>query len=83
MAEIAKGKAEAVVSVFQAGLIGADGAMKELKKLEDDTGMFGSISDDDIARNTGKTYQDVTALRDPTMGLGYGEDIINADPTGQ
>lgn len=83
VAEIAKGKAEAVVSVFQAGLIGADGAMKELKKLEDDTGMFGSISDDEIARNTGKTYQDVTALRDPTMGLGYGEDIINADPTGQ
>ena len=45
----------------------------ELKKLADETGMFGSISDDEIKANEGKTYQDVTALRDPLMGLGMEE----------
>ena len=36
--------------------------------------MFGSITDEEIAANAGKTYQDATALRDPLMGLGYGEE---------
>lgn len=27
--------------------------------------------DEEIAANAGKTYQDVTALRDPLMGLGF------------
>ena len=35
--------------------------------------MFDSISDEDIAENKGKTFQDITALRDPLMGLGYGD----------
>lgn len=68
-AEIAKGKAESIVSVFQAGLMQADTAQRELKRLADETGMFGSISDEEIQRNAGKTYQDVTALRDPLAGL--------------
>lgn len=70
-AEIALKKAQAIRDTFQAGLFQADTAMKELKKLEEETGMFGSISDQEIAANAGKTYQDVTALRDPLMGLGY------------
>lgn len=74
VAEIAKGKAEAVISVFQAGLMNADTAQKELKLLADETGMFGSITDDEIKANEGKTYQDVTALRDPLSGLGFEEE---------
>ncbi len=35
--------------------------------------MFGSITDEEIAANAGKTYQNVTALRDPLAGLGYEE----------
>ena len=73
VAEIAKGKSEAVVSTFQAGLMTAGTAQKELKKLADETGMFGSITDEEIKANEGKTYQDVTALRDPLMGLGMEE----------
>ena len=34
--------------------------------------MFDSITDDEIAANAGKTYQDVTALRDPLAGLDFG-----------
>lgn len=51
----------------------ADTAQKELKLLSDETGMFGSITDEEIAANTGKTYQDVTALRDPLAGLALSE----------
>lgn len=70
-AEIALKKAQAIRDTFQAGLIQADTAQRELKKLEEETAMFGSISDEEIAANAGKTYQDVTALRDPVMGLGF------------
>lgn len=75
VAEIAKTKSEAIVAGYQAGLMNVDTAQKELKKLEDETGMFGSISDEEIAANAGKTYQDATALRDPLMGLGYGGEV--------
>lgn len=74
VAEIAEKKSMAIRDAFQAGLLAADTAQKELKKLSDETGLFGSISDEEIAANKGKTIQDVTALRDPLMGLGYGEE---------
>ena len=70
VADISKAKAEAIISVFQAGLIRADSAQKELKRLAEESGMFGNITDDEIAANAGKTYQDVTELRDPLAGLG-------------
>ena len=47
---------------------------RELKKLEDETGLFGSITDEEIAANIGKSHQDATAPRDPLAGLGYGEE---------
>lgn len=72
VADIAKAKAESVIAVFQAGLMGADSAQKELKKLEDETGMFGSITDEEIAANAGKSYADVTSLHDPLIGYGLG-----------
>lgn len=75
VAEIALKKAQAIRDTFQAGLFRADTAQRELKKLADETGMFDSISEEKIAANTGKTYQDVTALRDPLAGLGYGGEI--------
>ena len=73
VAEIALKKSQAIRDTFQAGLFQADTAMKELKKLEEETGMFGSLSDEEIAAAAGKSYQDLTALRDPLMGLGYGD----------
>lgn len=79
VAEIAKGKAEAIVSTYQAGLLNVDTAQKELKRLEDETGMWGSITDDEIKANAGKSYQDATSLRDPLAGIGYGEELSNAE----
>ncbi|EHO34921.1 HI1409 family phage-associated protein [Lachnospiraceae bacterium 7_1_58FAA] len=75
VAEIALKKAQAIRDTFQAGLFRADTAQRELKKLADETGMFDSISEEEIAANAGKTYQDVTALRDPLAGMGYGGEI--------
>lgn len=70
-AEIALKKSQAIRDTFQAGLFQADTAMKELKKLEEETGMFGSLTDEEISAAAGKSYQDVTALRDPLAGLGF------------
>ena len=81
VAEIAKYKTESVIAVFQAGLMDQATAQKELKKLADEIGLFDSISDEEINANEGKTFQDVTALRDPLMGLGYGEGVSYADNT--
>ena len=75
VAEIALKKAQAIRDTFQAGLLNVDTAQKELKKLADETDLFGSITDEEIAANAGKTYQDATALRDPLAGLGYGGEI--------
>lgn len=75
VAEIALKKSQAIRDMFQAGLLAADTAQKELKKLGEETGMFGGITDVEISRNEGKTYQDLTALRDPLLGLGYGDEI--------
>ena len=69
VAEIVRAKAETIISTFQAGLLTQDAAQKELKKLAEETGMFDSISDEEIEANRGRTYQDVTALRDPLAGI--------------
>lgn len=69
VAEIVRAKAETIISTFQAGLLTQDAAQRELKKLAEETGMFDSISDEEIEANRGRTYQDVTALRDPLAGI--------------
>ena len=79
-AEIAKTKSEAIVSGYQAGLLNVDTAQKELKKLEEETGMFGSITDEEIASNAGKTYADVTSLHDPLAGLGFEGEATDSYP---
>lgn len=79
LADIAQKKAAAIRDIFQTGLMQADTAQKELKLLSDETGMFGSITDEEIAANTGKTYQDVTVLRDPLAGLGFNEEDNGAE----
>lgn len=79
IAEIALKKAQAIRDTFQAGLFRADTAQRELKALAEETGMFGSITDEEIAANAGKTYQDVTALRDPLAGLTL-EEEPNEEP---
>lgn len=75
VAEIAKAKAETIIAAFQANLLDQATAQRELKKLAEETSMFDSISEETIKKNEGKTFQDVTALRDPLMGLGFEEEM--------
>lgn len=67
--EIARAKADTVIAAFQAGLLDQSAAMSELKKLSDETGMFGGITDEAIRNASGRTYQDVTSLKDPLAGI--------------
>lgn len=69
IAEIAGAKASAIISAFQSGLLNVGPAMAELKKLEDETGMFGSIDDALIEQNKDKTFQDLQQMDDPLAGL--------------
>ena len=48
--------------------------MRNFKEKSEETGLYTTLSDAEIAANEGKTYQDATALRDPLMGLGFGEE---------
>lgn len=75
IADIALKKAQAIRDTFQAGLLRADTAQRELKALAEETGMFGAITDEEIAANAGKTYQDLTALKDPLAGLSFEEEL--------
>ncbi len=81
IADIALKKAQAIRDTFQAGLFRADTAQRELKALAEETGMFGAITDDEIAANAGKTYQDLTALKDPLAGLSFEEELGQESPT--
>lgn len=69
LSEIAKAKTETIIAAFQAALIDQGTAQKELKGICEETGLFGHIPDDVIQANMGRTFQDVTALRDPLMGF--------------
>ena len=81
-AEIGKTKAEAIAAAYTNGLLNVDTAQKELKKLEEETGLFGSISDEEIAANAGKSYADVASLHDPLLGYAIEGDVnANTEPS--
>lgn len=65
-----KEKADTIIGAYQSGLLDKKTAMYELKQLSEETGMFGSISDDDINAAAGVTWKDDTALKDPLSGIG-------------
>ncbi len=72
-AEIGKIKAEAALAAFQANALPLDTTLQELKAIGDETGLFASITDDQIAAGAGKTAADVQMLRDPLLGYGLQE----------
>lgn len=73
-AEIAERKAGAVLAVYQNDLIDAATAQKELQGLNDETGLFGKISDEAIEASKGQTYTKSKLMADPLAGLeSFGE----------
>ena len=73
LAQIAGAKSQAIIGAFSSNLLTQGQAMKELKKLSDETGMFDAIEDKDIQASMDKTFQDITAMADPMAGLFGGE----------
>lgn len=69
VADIAEKKTQAILTAYQSDLIDAATAMKELKAIGDETGMYNTISDEAIEAAKGKTYSDYKAMRDPMAGL--------------
>lgn len=69
IAEIAERKSGAVIVAYQNDLLDAATAMQELQNLEEETGLFGKISNDDIEAGKGKTYTQRKLMNDPLAGL--------------
>lgn len=46
--DLAKSQVDSIVAAYNAGLISQQTAMKELRQMEDETGMFTNIQDEDI-----------------------------------
>ena len=69
LADIVDKKTQSILAAYQSDLVDASVAKKELKGLSDETGMFNSITDEDIEAGKGKTYSDYKAMRDPMAGL--------------
>lgn len=69
LASIAQAKAQTILGAFQAGTLTLGQAQKELKKLADETGMFDSITDEDIEKNMDTTIMDLTQMQDPMAGM--------------
>jgi len=69
VADIVEKKTQAILSAYQSDLIDAATAMRELKALADETGMYNMISDEDIEAAKGRCYSDYKAMRDPMAGL--------------
>ena len=78
-AEIADRKTNAVIMAYQNDLIDSAIAQQELKGLEEETGMFGKISDESIEAGRGKTYTSSKMMQDPFMGLELPGTIENGD----
>ena len=51
-----------ILSVYQAGLITADRALEEIRRQKDGSGLFASVTDEDVARN-----RDL-AVPEPSLG---------------
>lgn len=69
LADIVDKKTQAVLSAYQSDLIDAATALKELKALGGETGMYNTISDGAVKEAEGRTYSDYKAMRDPMAGL--------------
>lgn len=70
MADLADRKTKSVIDTYNAGLISQRTAMKELRQMADETGMFSNLTDEDIeAAETTITPQGEFGLG----GTGFGE----------
>ena len=68
-AEMGERKTNAILAAYQNDLIDAATALKELRSMADETGLYSHITDDSIEAGKGKIYSDAKAMQDPMAGL--------------
>lgn len=68
-AEMGERKTNAILAAYQNDLIDAATALKELRGMADETGLYSHITDESIEAGKGKTYSDAKAMQDPMAGL--------------
>lgn len=83
LAGIASNKTQTILAAFQSNAITLGMALTELKKLEDETGMFGAIDNEYIDKNKDKTFAELQQMSDPMAGLFGGEENSKKDLTAQ
>lgn len=79
-ATIAQRKVGAILDAYNSNGITADVMLKELKALAPVTGMFESITDEQILEGEGKYKSDIEAMQDPLASLGiYPQEALPED----
>lgn len=73
LADVAQKKTSAVISAYQAGVIDLQTARMELQTLNEETGIFGKITDEMLSAGAGVNYTDTQAMHDPLGGIFGGE----------
>lgn len=68
-AEMGERKTNAILAAYQNDLIDAATALKELRSMADETGLYSHITDESIEAGKGKTYSDAKAMQDPMAGI--------------
>lgn len=69
LAGIVQTKTAAITAAYQADLIDAATAMRELQEMSEETGTFTKIKDEDVTAAEGKTFSGTRAMQDPMSGL--------------
>ena len=69
IAEIARDKANTVITAYQSDLLDKATALQELQGISEETGLFGKIKDEDIEAGKGVYYSDAQKMIDPMSGL--------------
>jgi phage-related protein (TIGR01555 family) len=75
MADLAKAKSDAIVEVYNALPISDRTALKELRQMSDETGMWSNITDEDI-----EAASDVPAPKGEMFGMGGGLPEFQSSP---
>ena len=70
---MAQKKTSAIISAYQAGVIDLQTARMELQTLNEETGIFGKITDEMLSEGAGVNYADAQAMHDPLGGIFGGE----------
>ena len=73
LADVAQRKTSAIISAYQAGVIDLQTARMELQTLNEETGLFGKITDEMLSAGAGVNYTDTQAMHDPLGGIFGGE----------